>query len=114
MTTLATFKKEIVRELDRHGLKARFQFGGKHARVYVDGRPGFVSFSISSSDVMAIKHCIADVRKKFNLPRFKSAPKGRKHIKRRIPRPACIVSEPTSPGDTRQSWQDQLRAINGC
>lgn len=62
-----TTQKALLGELDRwHGvIGRRFEFGGKHLRLYIETEKGsrFVALSLTASDRRATKNKVSDLRK---------------------------------------------------
>lgn len=108
------YAKEIIAELDRHGIPARFEHSSKHARIYFEreGKEQFYVIPTSPSDSFrGLANALSEVRRLAGIRKAKtpSAPRSKRRPSKRIK--MTIVEAPAvTPG--ADPWTPYLACLS--
>lgn len=107
------YAKEIIAELDRHGIPARYEHASKHARIYFErgGKEQFYVIPASPSDsARGLLNAMADIRRLAGIRKVKTeaAPRPKRRPSRRL---KITIVEPPAVTPGADPWTPYLASL---
>ena len=104
------FRKAVLAELDRHGVKAKIVFGGKHQFVvfHANGQRRRYPIPLTPSDGRALKNCLAEIRRILGVKNTRPKSTRAKTHRPKQAEPLPALPEKVTPGP---DWQRKLREL---
>lgn len=107
------YAKEIIAELDRHGIPARYEHSSRHARIYFErkGKEQFYVIPASPSDsARGLLNAMADIRRLAGIRKAKTeaTPRPKRRPSKRI---KMVIVEPPAVTPGADPWTPYLASL---